>query len=74
MIVPTRRGEADLTKSILGLGNRRMSAVIRTMSYQGTIQNGQIKLPPDAVLPEGASVVVGVELREELPSQISHVN
>lgn len=31
------------------------------MSYKGTIQNGQIKLPPDAVLPEGASVVVDVK-------------
>jgi len=37
------------------------------MSYKGTIENGQIKLPPDAVLPEGASVVVDVELREEAP-------
>lgn len=37
----------------------------RRMSYKGTIENGQIKLPPDAVLPEGASVVVDVELREE---------
>lgn len=35
------------------------------MSYKGTIENGQIKLPADAVLPEGASVVVEVEHREE---------
>ncbi len=37
------------------------------MSYKGTIENGQIKLPPDAVLPEGARVVVEVEYREEAP-------
>jgi hypothetical protein len=37
------------------------------MSYKGTIQNGQIKLPPDAVLPEGANVLVDVELQEEVP-------
>lgn len=35
------------------------------MSYQGIVKNGQITLPPGAVLPEGASVVVAVELREE---------
>ena len=36
-----------------------------TMNYKGKVENGQIKLPPDAVLPEGATVVVNVELREE---------
>ena len=36
-----------------------------TMNYKGKIVNGQIQLPPDAVLPEGAAVVVEVELREE---------
>jgi hypothetical protein len=35
------------------------------MSYKGKVENGQIKLPPDAVLPEGAMVSVEVELREE---------
>ena len=35
------------------------------MSYKGIIENGRIKLPPDAVLPEGAAVVVNVEVREE---------
>jgi hypothetical protein len=35
------------------------------MSYKGVIQDGQIKLPSDAVLPEGASVVVDVEAPEE---------
>ncbi len=35
------------------------------MSYKGKVENGQIKLPPDAVLPEGAAVVVDVELRED---------
>ena len=29
--------------------------------YKGTIKNGQITLRPDAVLPEGATVVVEVE-------------
>jgi hypothetical protein len=38
---------------------------ILAMSYKGTIQDGQIKLPPDAVLPEGAAVVVDVEVRAE---------
>ena len=28
------------------------------MSYQGVIKNGQVTLPPDAVLPEGAAVRV----------------
>ena len=32
-----------------------------TMSYKGVIKNGQITLPPEAVLPEGAAVVVEVE-------------
>jgi len=31
------------------------------MSYKGIVQNGQITLPPDAVLPEGATVMVDVE-------------
>lgn len=35
------------------------------MSYQGIIKNGQIMLPPDATLPEGAAVTVDVQLREE---------
>lgn len=35
------------------------------MSYKGKVENGQIKLPPDAVLPEGAAVVV--ELMAEAP-------
>lgn len=35
------------------------------MSYKGIIKNGQITLPPDVVLPEGATVVVEVELLEE---------
>lgn len=35
------------------------------MSYKGIVQNGQITLPPEAVLPEGASVVVDVELHAE---------
>jgi hypothetical protein len=30
------------------------------MSYIGTVENGQIKLPPDAQLPEGAKVEVAV--------------
>lgn len=30
------------------------------MSYKGKVENGQIKLPPDAVLPEGAAVSVDV--------------
>lgn len=37
------------------------------MSYQGIIQDGQIKLPSDAVLPEGARVVVDVEAPEAAP-------
>lgn len=35
------------------------------MSYQGIIKNGQIMLPPDSTLPEGAAVTVDVQLREE---------
>ena len=35
------------------------------MSYKGKVENGQIKLPPDAVLPEGA--VVSVEVVAEAP-------
>ncbi len=30
------------------------------MSYKGVIENGQIKLPPEAALPEGAEVVVEI--------------
>ena len=30
------------------------------MSYKGKVENGQIKLPPDAMLPEGAEVTVDV--------------
>ena len=40
-------------------------ASFRAMSYKGKVENGQIKLPPDAVLPEGAEVTVDVELRPE---------
>lgn len=36
------------------------------MSYKGIVQNGQITLPPEAVLPEGASVVVDVEQQAPL--------
>jgi hypothetical protein len=35
------------------------------MSYKGIVKKGQITLPPDAVLPEGATVVVDVEVRDE---------
>ena len=35
------------------------------MSYKGQVENGQIKLPSDAVLPEGA--VVSVEVMVEPP-------
>ena len=35
------------------------------MSYKGIVKNGQITLPPDAVLPEGATVTVDVEARDE---------
>jgi hypothetical protein len=35
------------------------------MSFTGIVKNGQISLPPNAVLPEGATVVV--EVREEAP-------
>lgn len=31
------------------------------MSYQGIVKNGQIVLPPDADLPEGARVQVDVQ-------------
>ena len=34
------------------------------MSYKGIVKNGQITLPPDAVLPEGATVTVDVEVRD----------
>lgn len=36
------------------------------MSYIGTVENGQIKLPPDARLPEGAKVEVEVLLEKPL--------
>lgn len=35
------------------------------MSYKGIVKNGQITLPPDAVLPEGATVMVEIEVRDE---------
>jgi len=37
------------------------------MSYQGIVKNGQITLPPGAVLPEGASVVVELCAEKEAP-------
>ena len=40
-------------------------ASFRAMSYKGKVENGQIKLPPDATLPEGAEVTVDVEVRAE---------
>lgn len=36
------------------------SAILRRMSYQGIIKNGQVALPPEAILPEGAQVVVEI--------------
>ena len=39
------------------------------MSYIGTVENGQIKLPPDAKLPDGAKVMISLKLDEnEFPS------
>jgi hypothetical protein len=35
------------------------------MSYKGIVKNGQIALPPDVVLPEGATVVVDVKVGTE---------
>lgn len=43
-----------------GLRGGAGRASFRAMSYQGKVENGQIKLPPDAVLPEGAVVTVDV--------------
>lgn len=37
------------------------------MSYHGVVKNGQITLPPEAVLPEGATVVVEVVREDEFP-------
>lgn len=37
------------------------------MSYQGIVKNGQIVLPPDAVLPEGTAVLVEVAGGQEAP-------
>lgn len=35
------------------------------MSYIGIVENGQIKLPPDAKLPEGAKVMISLKLEEK---------
>lgn len=41
------------------------------MSFIGTVENGQIKLPPDARLPEGATVEVMV--RDDVAGLPDHV-
>ena len=33
---------------------------MKTTTYEGTVENGQIKLPPDADLPEHTKVIVVV--------------